>query len=136
MDTEFTMDDSICLTIIHDIKQTYHNIKIKEIDTTNSIDMEINEPATLTVISAGMLTHNPQLTTIKIQTMWNNKMQATIEDNKQDTKTPNNNMTDTPPHLLTTFQILYRLKARQSPLEITEHWGNTGWLTYSTTHNN
>ena len=43
----------------------------------------------------------------------------TTTDNKRDTDTPNNNMIDIPPHLLTTFQILYRLKTRLSQLEAT-----------------
>ena len=95
---------------------------------TNNINIKINENNEMTKQNDNMETYdtnndcnNKNIDTQLTTSNANNhiKTQTTATDNKRDIDTLNNNMIDIPPHLLTTFQILYRLKTRLSQLEAT-----------------
>ena len=86
---------------------------------TNNIDIKINENNEMTKQNDNMETYD----TNNDGSTQNNDTQPTTSNannhiKTQTTKT-NNNMINIPPHLLTTFQILYRLKTRLSQLEAT-----------------
>ena len=86
---------------------------------TNNINIKINENNEMTKQNGNMETCD---TNNDGSNKSNDTQPTTSNANnhiKTQTTTTNNNMINIPPHLLTTFQILYRLKTRLSRLEAT-----------------